>query len=211
MNLDHRQVTKHSMYEGSARIPLFIAGPNISSNVIINNLTETVDILPTLLSLTGEKNENIPPWLAGSTLMPFLKGNINNNTHSNYVTSQYHSNWVNTGLFMVRKGKYKFIQYGNYLTSFKNYKPQLFDLENDPNELNDISASNEEVVNEMDKLLLKNYNYEYADCIAKKTDINIFNEYIWNVYNHSEIYQMFQSSYKGFNQTDWDSAVKWRN
>eukprot|EP01084_Bolivina_argentea_P065862 120056_1 len=125
MNLDHRQVAKESLYEGSARIPLFIAGPNISSN-IIKNLTESVDILPTLMSLGQAKSNQIPNWLTGSTLMPFLQGNIENNTHPKYITSQYHAFAANTGLFMVRKHKYKYIQYGHYLSAFKNYKPLLF-------------------------------------------------------------------------------------
>eukprot|EP01084_Bolivina_argentea_P192351 330248_1 len=135
MDLDHREYEKHSMYEGSARIPLFIAGPNVSSK-IIKNFTETVDILPTLLSLGKTSEDNIPKWLSGTTLMPFLDGDDDNNKHSDFVTSQYHSNHANTGLFMVRKGKYKYIQYGKNLKAFKNYKPQLFNLDDDPNELN---------------------------------------------------------------------------
>ena len=209
MNLDHREVAKNSLYEGAARIPLFISGPNISSK-IIKNFTETVDILPTLLSL-GENDKNAPDWLAGTTLMPFLDGNNNDNKHPDYVTSQYHSKNANTGLFMVRKGKYKYIQYGHYLNAFKDYKPQLFNLEDDPYELNDISSENENVVNEMEKLLLDRYDYEFADCVAKQTDMNIFNQFIWNVYNESQVYQLFKQTYKGFNSTDWDQVVKWRN
>eukprot|EP01084_Bolivina_argentea_P244723 409917_1 len=140
MNLDHREFTKHSMYEGSARIPLFIVGLNISGNKIIKNFTETVDILPTLLSLAGESENKMPKSLAGTSLMPYLIDNEDKNDHPDFVTSQYHSNFANTGLFMVRKGKYKYIQYGHTLSAFKNYKPQLFNLNDDPYELNDISA-----------------------------------------------------------------------
>ena len=63
----------------------------------------------------------------------------------------------------------------------------------------------------MESLLLKRYNYEYVDCVAKKQDIDIFNEYIWDIYNQSQIYKMFKSAYHGFNQTDWDNALKWRD
>ena len=87
MNLDHREVAKNSMYEGAARIPLFISGPNVSSK-IIKNFTETVDILPTLLSL-GESEENIPDRLAGTSLMAYLNGD-NDNKHPDYITSQDH-------------------------------------------------------------------------------------------------------------------------
>ena len=69
-----------------------------------------------------------------------MNGDDNNNKHPDYVTSQYHSNHANTGLFMVWKGKYKYIQYGHYLNAFKNYKPQLFNLNNDPYEATNLNC-----------------------------------------------------------------------
>ena len=54
------------------------------------------------------------------------------------MISQYHSNMGNTGSYIVRKGNYKYVQFGHYLTAINNktpYRPQLFDLENDPMKL----------------------------------------------------------------------------
>eukprot|EP01083_Nonionella_stella_P201890 738117_1 len=140
-NLDHRQYGKNSMYEGASRIPLFIVGPNVKSKMV-TNFTETVDVLPTLISLAGGSNNDIPKWLAGTSLMSFLNDDISDDLygeHPDYITSQYHSLKANTGSFMVRKGKWKYIQYGHYLNTFKNYKAQLFDLDNDPQEIYDVS------------------------------------------------------------------------
>ena len=55
MNMDHRQIWKNSMYEGSTRIPLFFAGPGIERG-IITKPTQSIDILPTIIELaTGDK------------------------------------------------------------------------------------------------------------------------------------------------------------
>ena len=55
MNMDHRQIWKNSMYEGSSRIPLFFAGPGIERG-IITNPTQSIDVLPTIIELaTGHK------------------------------------------------------------------------------------------------------------------------------------------------------------
>merc|ERR1711920_1101692 len=142
--------------------------------------------------------------------MSFLKDE-GDEKHPDFITSQYHSLKANTGMFMVRKGKWKYIQYGHFLSDFYEYKPQLFDLENDKEEMYDVSMQNEEIVNEMENILRERYDYEYVDCVAKRTDFEIFEEFVWNKYNQSEIEKYFENTYKGFNQTDWEKVVKWRN
>ncbi|MHA1165255.1 MAG: sulfatase/phosphatase domain-containing protein, partial [Alphaproteobacteria bacterium] len=48
------------------------------------------------------------------------------------VFSEYHAMGSKTAAYMIRKGPYKLIYYANY-------PPQLFDLEEDPEELNDLA------------------------------------------------------------------------
>eukprot|EP01083_Nonionella_stella_P165491 550644_1 len=214
-NLDHRQYGKNSMYEGATRVPLFIVGPNIKSRAMVTNVTESVDILPTLISLGGGATSDIPRWLSGTTLMPFLSddGDIHNQVgqHPEYITSQYHSLKANTGSFMVRKGKWKYIEYGHSLKAFTDYKAQLFDLELDPQEMYDVSKWNGDIMREMENILLTQYDYEYADCVAKKTDLDIFNEFVWNKYSQSQVYKYLQNTYHGFDTADWEKIVNWRN
>ena len=208
--MDHRQVWKNSMYEGSARIPLFYAGPGIKKQ-IIKNATQIIDMLPTLIELATGNKDNIPSVLSGNSLVPFLTGDGNNYPqYPDFITSQYHSNMGNTGAFMVRSGKYKYITFGHYLKAYANYSAQLFDLENDPNELNDISASNPDICSKMEKKLLSLYNYEFVDCEAKQFQYSLFEKYFWNKYNQTELYKKFQSTYSGFNETDWNTVIQWR-
>ena len=209
LNMDHRQIWKNSMFEGSTRIPLFYAGPGIQQQQIIQNVTQIIDMLPTLIELATGDKENIPSFLSGNSLVPFLRGESYPD-YPDFITSQYHSNMGNTGAFMVRSGSYKYVQYGHYLATYANYTAQLFDLENDPNELNDISKDNVDICNEMEEKLLSKYNYEYVDCEAKQFQYWIFEKYFWNKYNETQLYTKFQQTYDGFNQTDWQTILDWR-
>eukprot|EP01083_Nonionella_stella_P225373 801301_1 len=207
MNMEHRQVWKNSLYEGSSRVPLFFAGPGIEKGGQITNLTQNIDILGTLIELAGGA---VPSWITGQSLRLFLDGNSNTSKHTDYITAQYHSNMGNTGSFMVRKDKWKYIAFGHYLNAFTGYKSQLFDLDKDPQEMNDVSTDNLDIVNDMERVLSGLYNYEYVDCYSKRNDYQIFEEFFWNAYNQSELYQKFVKSYQDFNQTDWQRIVSWR-
>eukprot|EP01084_Bolivina_argentea_P129138 228124_1 len=121
MNMEHRQQLKNSMYEGSARIPLFVTGPNIKKKNVIRNVTATIDILPTLIEFGGG---TVPSFISGYSLTKMLDENDiygEGVQHPDFITSQYHSNMGNTGSFMVRQGKWKYITFGHFLKAFENY------------------------------------------------------------------------------------------
>ena len=207
--MEHRQQLKNSMYEGSARIPLFFSGPNIKKANIVRNVTATIDVLPTILDMAGEE---VPSFLNGYSLKSMLYNDVEDGVeHPDYVTSQYHSNMGNTGSFMVRKGDWKYIQFGHYLKAFENYEPQLFNLVQDPGETKDVSKDNADIVQEMEAILSNEFNYEYVDCVAKQNDFLIFEEFQWNMYNESTMKQRMKSAYQGFNETDWQTIIEWRN
>ena len=211
--MEHRQIWKNSLYEGSSRVPLFFVGPNIKKNVLYKNATSIIDILPTLIDIGGGE---IPGHLQGFSLKPYMyEQNGGKGKHPDYIIAQYHSASGNTGTFMVVKDNYKYIQFGHYLTSTNKtlYHPQLFDLDKDPNEVKDISgdSKNQDLMQEMEKILTDNFNYEYVDCIAKQNDFMMFETYYWNLYNETDVMKKFESTYDGFNETDWQSVVDWRN
>eukprot|EP01083_Nonionella_stella_P193683 715058_1 len=103
---------------------------------------------------------------------------------------------------MVRKDKWKLIEFGHYLKAFENYQPQLFDVEKDPNELNDVASANADVVQELDAILSNEFNYEYIDCIAKQNDFMIFETFLWDENNQSVTYKKMTKAYHGFNESD---------
>ena len=87
--------------------------------------------------------------------------------HPGYILSQYHSDHVNTGTFMVRYEDLKYIYY-------VNYPPQLFNLTSDPFELDDLSETEPDLLAMMGQLMLSLIDPIEADAAAKKFDLNSF-------------------------------------
>merc|ERR1712166_1123526 len=59
-----------------------------------------------------------------------------------------HYNWVegNTGAFMVRSGPWKMMTYGHTYEAYKNYPAQLYNLNEDPDELHNLATEKPEIV-----------------------------------------------------------------
>lgn len=111
---------KMSFFEGSCRVPLLIAGPDIPAGRIdapVSNL----DVLPTLCALAGIDIAAIEPWTDGTSLVPLLHGNKRDAP----VLMEYAAEGSQAPMVAVRGGRYKF-------TFCAIDPPQLFDLEADP-------------------------------------------------------------------------------
>eukprot|EP01084_Bolivina_argentea_P249237 417132_1 len=159
LHLEHLQVEKQSLYEGSARVPLIVSGPNIAPNQLIGNFTSLLDIFPTFLDTANisYKNPIYPKNLNGYSLSTFFNWSwIDNSngggTRPNYVFSEYHGESSNNGQFMLRQNEYKLILYATN-SPFNNYKPQLFNINNDPNEIKNIADNNKDIVKNMTNII----------------------------------------------------------
>ena len=64
---------KMNFFEGSARVPLMMAGPGISPALIAEPVS-TLDINPTLGALAGIDLSEIAPWTDGESLLPIANG-----------------------------------------------------------------------------------------------------------------------------------------
>jgi choline-sulfatase len=118
---------KHLMNEESVRVPLLLAGPGISSEVVDAPVSH-VDLLPTFLSAVGVELQD-GESAAGISL---LDHDALSNT-DRAVFAEYHANGSIAGSYMVRHGRYKYIEY-------IDERPQLFDLVDDPDEKFDLSG-----------------------------------------------------------------------
>ncbi len=113
---------KMSFREGSARVPLMIAGKGIPSGLLrmpVSNL----DILPTLCELAGIDLSSIMAWTDGQSLVPLTRGE----TRTAPVFMEYAAEGSYAPLVAIRDGRYKFVH-------CEIDPPQLFDLEADPHE-----------------------------------------------------------------------------
>jgi choline-sulfatase len=131
-NGDRGLWTKMTLFDEAAAIPMIIAGPDVPENKTVSTLTSLVDIYPTILGATGAPDD-------GHT-RPGL--NLIQLAHESWfdrpVLSEYHDGGSPTGMFMLRNARWKY----NY---YPGYAPELYDMENDPAELNDLGQSDDHV------------------------------------------------------------------
>jgi len=163
--MEHRQFYKQSLYEPSVRVPLIVAGPGIQRGKQVKDLVSLIDIYPTLMSLS---QASCPEGLNGQSLMPLLKGEKDN--RPDIVFSELHADSLNTGAFMLRRGKWKYVTY-------VGMEPQLFNLEEDPWEIDNLATSRKEEVKKMDALIRKIVDYEKVDAKVKEYDKTSFREW----------------------------------
>ena len=119
---------KMCFFEGSARVPLMIAGKGIPAGRI-DTPVSNLDVTPTLCALAGIDIEAIMPWTDGQSLKPLLGGG----TREAPVLIEYAAEGSYAPLVGIREGKYKFVH-------CELDPPQLFDLEADPRELTNLAA-----------------------------------------------------------------------
>ncbi|MGD8458240.1 MAG: sulfatase-like hydrolase/transferase [Anaerolineales bacterium] len=143
-----RGIFEHStpvLYQPLVNIPLLIHAPGQNTREDIYATTSCVDVVPTLLHLNGRPK---PDWGEGEVLPPF-NSNIDSQRSvfalDAKASSKFH--YLNTGTFVMVKGSYKLIYYRGY-TGFDEVF-ELYDLENDPQELNDLSASKSALTSEL--------------------------------------------------------------
>ena len=157
MNMEHRQTLKNALYEASARVPLIVAGPGLQQGVISDQLVSLIDLFPTLMDIAGLDH---PEGLDGHSLLPLCRGDASD--RPDYVFSEYHSNFANTGIAMWRQGPWKYIRYAGY-------DPQLFNLD-DAEELTNLAQIHPEVVQRLDARLESLVDFDDADHRAKLND-----------------------------------------
>jgi arylsulfatase A-like enzyme len=124
---------KHFTHEGGIATPLIVHWPNGISKVaqgsMVTNPGHVIDVMPTVLEITGAhypqeyRNTDILPF-SGVSLVPNFKGQA--------ITRDEPIFWEHEGNRAVRDGKWK-------LVSRLGYQWQLFDMDQDRTELNDLA------------------------------------------------------------------------
>lgn len=163
MNMEHGQYYKMNAYEPSVRVPLLTAGPDIAAGRRVEHLASLVDLYPTILEMAGI--ESGKKQLDGVSLLPFMKGG--EDTRENIAFCEFHDSPACTGIFMLRKDRYKYIAY-------PGYEPMLFDLETDPWEIRNLAAELPEKAEELDGRLRQIVSYPEFDFYVKESNKDCF-------------------------------------
>lgn len=125
---NHGTWTKMIMYEDSAGIPMIMTGPGVPAGKVVETPVSLIDIAPSVLQCAGQDGP-ASAELPGSSLYDIAAAA---DDHGRTVFSEYHDGWSDTGSFMVRWDRWKYVHYEGYDA------PQLFDLDNDPRESRDL-------------------------------------------------------------------------
>ena len=120
----HGLLGKQNLYEHSTKVPLIMSGPGIPENEVRDAMVYLYDIFPTLAGLCGLP---APEGIDGKDLAPVLMGN------EKAVRSSLYTVYRNT-VRAVRTEEWKLIRYPQ-----RDFT-QLFNLKNDPLEINNLAT-----------------------------------------------------------------------
>jgi choline-sulfatase len=143
---------KQVLYEEAAKVPMIVAGPDIPAGVRREPVSH-VDVYPTIMQCVGED----APEASGVSLLDKIP--------ERNVLSEYHASSSRAGEYMIRHGKWKYVYFVRYPD-----RPELFDLEADPEELRDLATDRKfsDVRKACHERLLAILNPEEVDRRAKR-------------------------------------------
>jgi arylsulfatase A-like enzyme len=143
---DHHMWGKQTIYDAAYRIPLIIRDPQnpAQHGTTVAAFTETVDLTPTVLDLTGRA---APAGMDGRSLRPFLEGrapehwrdcvhlelDFGEPDKSSVCQEATGATLREANLAILREERFKLVHFNGGLP------PLLFDLEADPNEMHDLA------------------------------------------------------------------------
>ncbi len=172
---DHWMGEKELFHEASVRVPLIVMDPRPAADATrgqrVGDLVEAIDLAPTFLALAGRPADD--QRLEGRSLLGYLDGTspvdprdgvFSELDYSFYAARQALGLGPNDGrAFMLRTGQWKYVD-------FLGFRPQLFDLHEDPGELTDLgdSAAHASVMAELramlvDRLARRRYRVTESD------------------------------------------------
>ncbi|GGZ87340.1 arylsulfatase [Algibacter mikhailovii] len=138
---------KRDLYEGGIHVPMIAKWPGtIKEGSSNNHISAFWDVMPTFAEIADKPIENN---LDGISFLPTLKGEKAQKKHK-YLYWEFHEKG---GRIAIRKGKWKGVKY-NVLKNLE--KPiELYDLEVDPEEQDNIAGNHPELVQEITTLMQK--------------------------------------------------------
>jgi len=141
---------KRDLYEGGIRVPFIAYLPGKIRSSVIDKPAALWDMYPTFLQMAGVP---VTQKVDGISLGPTLFHTGKQAEHE-YFYWEFHEN---DGRQAVRWGKWKAIKLA--VTKISDPAIELYDLDKDPQEINNLAAQNPGIVKKMAELFSKEHRY----------------------------------------------------
>jgi arylsulfatase A len=148
------RATKGTLYEGGVRVPCIVSGPGVTRGNTCDTPIQALDWLPTLLKLAGSK---LPAGLNGdgADITPLFTKQKFPDRSLYWYAPLYDLRWGATPAAAIRRGSYKLIEYfGDSFGPEGLYRPgrriELYDLDADLGETNDLAAAKPKLAAELE-------------------------------------------------------------
>ena len=195
-HLDFGMHGKQQLYEGAAKVPLIIAGPDIPRGEIRTDPVSLIDIHPTLIEMAGIQ---APRGIDGESLLPYARDP--GAAHRGWAFAECHTYPIPTASFMFRRGSWKLIEY-------VGYPPQLFNIDEDPTELVDLASEQPAVVTDLRREQARSVDIEEiaqrADAWGKEGMRTFVAERGMQV-----LRETMKARYRNVDESDVQSVLQW--
>ncbi len=209
--LEHQQYYKMSLLEGSARVLLVMSGPDIKPGQRIETPVSLIDMAPTICELAGLKKRDC---FDGESLLPLARGDTGQSR--GWALASYTGVTSNTMSWMLRTGDFKLIVY-------EGYPSRLFNVREDPGELNDIIEQEPETAEELLSILdgevdrketLKVWNNYRRHTFAQfrrqaKRGLYVDSSYSLREKPSSDYMDIMNNAFTGWSEEDEVRVVNW--
>jgi choline-sulfatase len=118
------------MYRESTAVPMIVSGPGVPAGRVCKTNVSLVDLYPTILEAMGLDAAGDERDLPGRSLLSIAAAA---DDAERIGFSEYHAVGATSGAFMLTRGRFK-------LHYYVGFRPELFDIEADPEETRNLAA-----------------------------------------------------------------------
>jgi arylsulfatase A-like enzyme len=133
---EHGRFSHTSVYEGTIRIPLIIAGPGMKAGCVVRGQVSLEDLPPTVIELIGLDKV---ATFHGESLMPLINGE--RKVDKGIISATIPPMVPKHLIIAYRRAEWKYILTENLETPGVTLTEELYDLRNDPGETKNLHGT----------------------------------------------------------------------
>ncbi len=157
---------KKTLFDPAVRVPIIIAHPDHEGRRVATPAS-LIDLFPTFLDLAGIDPDDVPTELDGQSLLPGLRGE----DQPRPIFVEHLDGGTPAPRFAIRDGDKK-------LVCSEAYAPQLYNMADDPLELNDLAGTGDPDEERLLKLAQEKWDFQtlHTAIIRSQTERRLVDE-----------------------------------